>query len=126
MTKTVNMSDNTESSNSSAPTSNPDQNLKADIKKCFKKSVKFGFIELGEHCNAAKSKAFTSACCDIRNIKDNSVPPKNYTINSEKLFTKAIASLKDFSKGKPQPDGKIVAAIQKLQTFYNGKGKNLF
>lgn len=126
MTKTVNMSDNTESSDSSAPTRNPDQNLKADIKKCFRNSVKFGFIELGEHCNAAKSKAFTSACCDIRNIKDNSVPPKNYTINSEKLFTKAIASLKDFSKGKPQPDGKIVAAIKKLRTFYNGKGKNLF
>lgn len=63
-----------DSSDSSASTSNPDQNLKADINECLStlKSVKFGFIELGEHCNAAKSKAFTSAWCNIHNIKDES------------------------------------------------------
>lgn len=122
------MSDDTESSDSSAPTSNPDQNLKTDINKCLStlKSVKFGFIELGEHCNAANSKPFTSACCDIRNIKDNSVPKKHYTLNSERLFTKAIASLKDFSEGKQHRNKQIVAAMQKLRKFYNDKGKNLF
>lgn len=47
-------------------------------------------------------------------------------MNSEKLFTKAIVSLKEFSEGKPPHDEKIVAAMEKLQTFYYGKSKNLF
>lgn len=100
----------------------PDDDLKVDIKKCWKplQSIKFGFIELGEQCNASHNRAFTSAWCNIHNIKDTA--KNNYTLDSKNLFKEAISLLRKFSKDEePHSDANFVAAIKKLKTFYNHK-----
>lgn len=104
----------------------PDDDLKVDIKKCLKplQSIKFGFIELGEQCNASHNRAFTSAWCNIHNIKDTA--KNNYTLDSKNLFKEAISLLRKFSKDEePHSDANFVAAMEKLKTFYNHKGNNL-
>lgn len=104
-------------------TSNSKKILCEDIKDCLSdlKSVRFGFIKLGERCDASQSKAFTSAWCNIQNIKETG--KKNYVLDSEKLFQTAINSLERFEKGHNRyQDPKIVAAMDKLKSFYDSKG----
>lgn len=47
-------------------------------------SVKFGFLKFGSLCNASDSNAFTSARCEIDNIKNEESEP--YTIDFKTLF----------------------------------------
>lgn len=120
------MTDNSDSDDSAVSSaSDSDVVLKADINKCLKplQSIKFGFIELGEQCNASHNRAFTSAWCNPHNIKDTA--GKNFTLDSKNLFKEAISLLSKFSKDEHQPDVNFVAAMEKLKTFYNCKGRNL-
>lgn len=115
------MSEAEKSSESSASSTT---SLTDDISGCLStlESVKFGFIEL-KNCNAYTSTPFTLASCDSRNIKETK-GTANYILDSRSLFRKAIASLKDFTESKTNPNESLAAAIQKLQTFHDDKGKD--
>lgn len=113
--------------NTSPRSPNHEKELRKDIKDCLAnlKSVKFGFIKLGEHCDASQSKAFTSAWCNIKNIKEET-GTKNYYLKSEQLFQNAIDSLEYFRTRKsPDRSSEIKAAMEKLKSFYGRKGKEL-
>lgn len=55
------------------------------------RSVKFGFLKFGSFCNASESNAFTSARCEIDNIKNESKP---YTIDFKTLLKLGLDLLK--------------------------------
>lgn len=115
-------------SSRSPSTLNYEEELRKDIEDClsYLKSVRFGFIKLGEHCDASQSKAFTSAWCNIKNIKETA-GNKNYYLKSKQLFKKAIDSLECCMRREtnPETDQKIEAAMEKLKSFYGSKGKEL-
>lgn len=51
-------------------------------------SVKFGLLKLGPLCNASESNSFTSARCNMSNIKNGE---KQYFVEFKELFKKGIS-----------------------------------
>lgn len=98
------------------------QNLDRAISKCLSSKVKFGFLRLGPLCNASESNAFTSARCNITNIKNKE--NKHYSVDFEKLFEQGVTLLKKYQLRSPASEATAIEAIQKLEIFFKDKGKD--
>lgn len=83
--------------------------------------VKFGFLRLGPLCNASESNAFTSAKCNIKNIKNKQ--HGHYYLDMRTLFERGLELLEKCKIKSPERTKDEVEAIQKLETFFNEKGK---
>lgn len=84
-------------------------------------SVNFGFLKLGSLCNASESNAFSSAYCNITQIRN---PKKGlYTMNIKTLFSEGIELIKKIRKNKSGLDSKSNLAKNKLKCFFENKGK---
>lgn len=100
--------------------------LEVSILECLStlRSIKFGFLKFGSLCNAAESNAFTSARCDIDNIKNDEDEP--YTIDFETLFKLGLDLLETLRPTKKHPtlsEGDT-AALEKLIIFFEKKDGN--
>lgn len=88
-------------------------------------SVKFGFLELGSHCDASGSEAFGSTHCHFKNITNEKF--KHFTWNFTSLFHVGYDLLKYIEQ---YPDISLTLpiskfeAIRKLEEFLEEKGKN--
>lgn len=99
--------------------------LNQAISECLSESnscidVKFGFLKLGLLCNASASYAFTSANCNIENIKHER---KHYFLSFKKLFHLGLELLRDFTNKTRILEEKENEAIEKLTSFFNDKGR---
>lgn len=84
------------------------------------RSVKFGFLKFGSLCNASESNAFTSARCEIDNIKNEESKP--YTIDFKTLFKLGLDLLEKWkTKKKPGLDERNTTAINVLEAFIKEK-----
>lgn len=84
-------------------------------------AVKFGFLKLGPLCNASKHSAFTSAICDIEEIKNQE--KKKYTLDFRTIFDQGIKVLRDYKNQSRELRRSENTAVGKLISFFQNKGK---
>lgn len=86
-------------------------------------TVKFGFLKLGQLCNASESNCFTSARCHTQHITNDN--GGLFTYNFGKLFQPAMDLLEKLREDeKPLLGESDITAIEKLKKFMKDKGKN--
>lgn len=83
--------------------------------------VKFGFLRLGPLCNASESNAFSSARCNIKNIKNKQ--HRHYSLDMKMLSKRGIELLEKYKNKPAELTTSEAEAIQKLETFFEKKGK---
>lgn len=83
--------------------------------------VKFGFLRLGPLCNASESNAFSSARCNIANIKNKH--KRHYSLDIRTLFDKGFKLFKKYHRKAPNLKNGEAEAIEKLENFFKEKGE---
>lgn len=83
--------------------------------------VKFGFLRLGPLCNASESNAFSSARCNISNIKNKN--KGHYSLDIRTLFERGFELLEKYHHKSPKLTSSEAEAIETLEIFFKEKGE---
>lgn len=83
-------------------------------------TARFGFLQLGPHCNASMSCAFSEANCHVKPVlnEDNLA----LILEFNQLFSKGIQLLCDVKDNKTDLEEHELAAIKILDDFFKEKG----
>lgn len=85
-------------------------------------SVNFGFLKLGSLCNASENNAFSSAYCNITQIRN--AKKGHYSLNIKKIFSVGFELIDKIRTNKEKLNYKSNLAKQKLRYFFEKKGKS--
>lgn len=93
------------------------------ITECSELKVKFGFLKLGSLCDASKSRAFSSARCDIEIMSKNQ--SNHYSMDFNLLFNRGFKLFNDYKdKNLDLKDATKYAPINTLAEFWEKIGKS--
>lgn len=85
-------------------------------------SVNFGFLKLGSLCNASENNAFSSAYCNITQIRN--AKKGHYSLNIKKIFSVGFELIDKIRTNKEKLNYESNLAKQKLRYFFEKKGKS--
>lgn len=96
------------------------------ITECSSLKVKFGFLKLGSLCDASKSRAFTSATCDIEVIsKIINTRERHYSVDFNLLFKRGFKLFEGYrEKNSFERCYQKYAPINTLAEFWGKIGKS--